>query len=65
MFTKNHEAILSNADGFTFFCYGGYNMRFRTLYSMERYVDVMNWDDGYLVVQAIFVHTAEPEEECK
>jgi len=50
MLTKNLEAILSNADGFTSFNYGGYNIRLRAPYSLERYVDVVSWD-------------AEPEEE--
>ena len=63
MLTKNHEAILSNADGFTSFSYGGYNIRFRAPYSLERYVDVVCWDDGYLVVLAKYSHNAEPEEE--
>ena len=42
------EAILSSADGFTAFSFGGYNIRFRAPYSLERYV---------------YSHNAEPEEE--
>lgn len=57
------EAILSSADGFTAFSYGGYNIRFRAPYSLERYVDVVKWDDGNLVVLAKYSHNAEPEEE--
>ena len=57
------EAILSSADGFTAFSFGGYNIRFRAPYSLERYVDVVKWDDGYLVVLAKYSHNAEPEEE--
>ena len=57
------EAILSSADGFTAFSFGGYNIRFRAPYSLERYVDVVKWDDGYLVVPAKYSHNAEPEEE--
>ena len=60
---KNHEAILSNADGFTAFCFGGYNIRFKAPYSLERYTDVVKWDNGYLVVKAKYRHNAEPEEE--
>lgn len=63
MVTKSHEAILSSAEGFTAFRYGGYNIRFRAPYSLERYVDVVSWDDGYLVVLAKYSHNAEPEEE--
>ena len=55
------EAILSSADGFTAFSFGGYNIRFRAPYSLERYVDVVKWDDGYLVVLAKYSHNAEPE----
>lgn len=29
----------------------------------KRYVDVVKWDDGYLVVLAKYSHNAEPEEE--
>lgn len=43
------EAILSSSAGFTAFCFGGYRIRFRVSYSLERYVDVVKWDDGYLV----------------
>ena len=60
---KNHEATLSNADGFTAFCFGGYNIRFKAPYSLERYTDVVKWDNGYLVVKAKYLHNAEPEEE--
>ena len=47
---KKHEATLSNADGFTAFSFGGYNIRFKAPYSLERYTDVVKWEDGYLVV---------------
>lgn len=61
--SRNHEALLSNAGGFTAFSFGGYNIRFRAPYSLDRYVDVVKWDDGYLVVLAKYNHNAEPEEE--
>ena len=38
---KMHEATLSNADGFTAFSFGGYNIRFKAPYSLERYTDVV------------------------
>ena len=60
---KCHEAILSSAGGFTAFSFGGYHIRFRAPYSLERYVNVVRWDDGYLVVLAKYSHNAEPEEE--
>lgn len=58
-----NEAILSSAEGYTAFSFGGYNIRFKAPYSLERYVDVLRWDDGYLVVLAKYSHHAEPEEE--
>lgn len=60
---KMSEAILSSADGFTAFSFGDYHIRFRAPYSLERYVDVVKWDNGYLVVLAKYAHNAEPEEE--
>ena len=61
--TNGSEAILSSDGGFTAFSFGGYHIRFRAPYSLERYVDVVHWDDGYLVVLAKYSHNAEPEEE--
>lgn len=59
-----NEAILSSSDGFTAFSFGGgYQICFRAPYSLERYVDVVKWDNGYLVVLAKYSHNAEPEEE--
>ena len=60
---KKHEATLSSAGGFTAFSCGGYHIRFKAPYSLERYVDVVHWDNGYLVVLAKYSHNAEPEEE--
>jgi hypothetical protein len=61
--SPDNEAILSSGGGFTAFRFGGYNIRFRAPYSLERYVDVVRWDDGYLVVLAKYSHNTEPEEE--
>ena len=63
MKSTSHEAVLSSNDGFTAFSFGGYHIRFRAPYSLERYVDVVTWDDGYLVVMAKYSHNPEPEEE--
>lgn len=60
---KSNEAILSSVGGFTAFSYGGYHIRFRAPYSLERYIDVVQWNDGYLVVLAKYAHNPEPEEE--
>lgn len=61
--STGHEAILSSAGDFTAFSFGGYHIRFRAPFSLERYVDVVNWDNGYLVVLAKYKHHSEPEEE--
>ena len=61
--TSENEAVLSNSEGFTAFSFGGYHIRFKAPYSLEHYVDVVKWDDGYLVVLAKYRHNAEPEEE--
>lgn len=61
--STSHEALLSNAGGFTAFSFGGYNIRFRAPYSLDRYVEVVKWDNGYLVVLAKYNHNAKPEED--
>ena len=43
------EALLSNNGDMTSFRYGNSNIRFRAL---KRYVDVKEWDNGYIVVMA-------------
>lgn len=56
-------ATIRNSDGFTVFECGGRIIRFKAPYSLERYVDVKHWDDGYLVVMAKYEHSDFPEEE--
>lgn len=60
---KKDEAILSNAEGYTEFIFGGYHIRFKAPYSLEKYLNVVKWDNGYLVVTAKYSHNNEPEEE--
>lgn len=57
------QALLSHRDGFTVFRFGVYTIRFRAPYSLERYTQVKDWDNGYLVVMAKYAHNSEPEEE--
>ena len=56
-------AFLSNKDKFTIFRYGKYTIRFRAPYSLEKYTDIKEWDEGYLVVMAKYSHKEESEEE--
>lgn len=57
------EAILSNDDKYTIFKYGRHVIRFLSPYSLERYTEVKEWDNGYLVVMAKYSHNQEAEEE--
>ena len=46
------EALLSNNGDMTSFRYGNSNIRFRAPKLLKRYVDVKEWDNGYIVVMA-------------
>lgn len=63
MENPSNEAILSSGDGYTIFRFGGYTVRFKAPYSLERYLAVKEWDNGYIVVMAKYNHSDEPEEE--
>lgn len=56
-------AFISNDDGFTIFKHDNYIIRFKAQYSLERYTDIVEWDNGYLVVMAKYEHNKESEEE--
>ena len=43
-------AFLSNKDGFTVFKYGNYVIRFKAPYSLEKYMEVKQWDEGYQIL---------------
>jgi len=57
------EAYLSNDHDYTIFKYANYVIRFQAPYSLEKYTEVKEWDNGYLVVMAKYAHNEEPEEE--
>ena len=61
--TNSHETVLSSGGGFKAFGFGGYNIRFKEPYSLERYTDVAKWNDGYLVVPAKYIYDNKPDEE--
>ena len=46
------ETLLSNQGDMTSFRYGNSNIRFRAPKRLKRYVDVKEWDNGYIVVMA-------------
>ena len=57
------EAILSSKDEYTIFKYDRYVIRFRAPYSLEKYTQVKEWNNGYLVVMAKYFHNHSDEEE--
>ena len=57
------EAILSSEKGYTIFKYDKHILKFRAPYSLEKYTQVIEWDNGYLVVMAKYSHNQEDEEE--
>lgn len=60
---SSNEAFLSSGDGYTSFRYGDYNVRFKAPYSLERYLSVKEWSNGYLVVIAKYKHSDKPTVE--
>ncbi len=58
----NNVAILSHKGQFSSFSYNGHVIRFKTSGKLERYIRVIEWDKGYLVVMAKY-QGYQPEEE--
>lgn len=58
-----NEAILSSDEKYTIFKYGKHIIRFLAPYSLERYTEIKEWDNGYLIVMAKYSHNSEAEEE--
>ena len=56
-------ALLSNNGDFTTFTFGDTCIRFKAPYSLEKYLNVTEWDNGYIVVNTIYAHSSEPIEE--
>lgn len=48
---------------FTVFKYGDRVIRFKAPYSLEKYTEVKNWDNGYIVVMAKYAHNGKSEED--
>lgn len=46
------QAILSNDGDMTSFRYGENNIRFRSPKCLKRYMEIKEWDNGYIVVMA-------------
>ncbi|MFI3214093.1 MAG: hypothetical protein R3Y24_12240 [Eubacteriales bacterium] len=56
------EAVLSNDKQFTCFEFNQIKIRFKTSSKLEYYTEILEWDKGYLVVNAKY-EGAEEEEE--
>ena len=56
-------AILTNEKDYTIFKFKDYTLRFKAPYSLERYVKVTTWDNGYIVVMTKYKHSKELIEE--
>ena len=57
----NGQAVLSNDNRFTLFKYNDVTIRFKTSPKLERYTRIVEWDNGYIVVMAVYSGT-ETEE---
>lgn len=57
------NAYLTNHGEYTVFTYGDRSLTFLTSKSLERYTQVKEWDNGYLVVMAKYKMRPEEEEE--
>lgn len=60
---NDSTAYLSNINDYTFFRYKDLDLKFKTAYSLEYYVKVKEWGNGYLVVDAKYKHSQELIEE--
>lgn len=58
----SNEAILSNQNNMTSFRYGDYNIRFRTPSILNKYTEIKEWDNGYIVVMADYEGIGLTEE---
>ena len=56
------QAILSSKGDMTSFKFGNYNIRFRTPSCLQRYTEVKEWDNGYIVVTADYEGIGLTEE---
>ena len=56
------EAVLSSAGEYTTFSYGGRTLTFMTSKDLDRYTEIKEWDNGYIVVMAKYKSKDECEE---
>ena len=58
-----NEAILSSEKDYTIFRFNNHVIRFKSPYSLEKYTEIKEWDAGYIVVMAKYLHNSKEEEE--
>ena len=56
------EAVLSSNGEYTTFSYGGRTLTFMTSKDLDRYTEIKEWDNGYIVVMAKYKSKDECEE---
>lgn len=52
----NSKALLSNDGEYISFSFNGRTIRFKGPYSLVKIAKVKEWDNGYLVIDAIYKH---------
>lgn len=60
---SSNIAYLSNIKDIICFSFHDRNIRFKGPYSLETIKQILEWDDGYLVVNAKYKHSDEPIED--
>ena len=58
-----NTAVLSSFDKYTTFSFGGKTLTFRTCDGLERYTNVLTWDNGYIEVMAKYRQRENEIEE--
>lgn len=58
----NENAILSSVGEYTTFSYGGRTLTFMTSKDLDRYTEIKEWNNGYIVVIAKYKTKGEDED---
>ena len=59
----SETAYLSSQGRYTVFKFRDVVLKFIAPYSLEKYSDIVEWDNGYIVVMAKYSHSSELIEE--
>lgn len=59
----SETAYLSNQGRYTIFRFRDISLKIIAPYSLEKYSDVIEWDNGYIVVMTKYSHSDELVEE--